>query len=144
MKVLFLINEAPEKQRPSGYQNSPQAIVWMKTMTQQEGAEQRSAELQARSAAGLDTLARLFKPRHTQRHTHTHANRWLKGPLKLLSIHLWIILIISKKVMILIFWGWECLCVWLMLISVCSTSPVCQCQAAEPASVESNPVPAYK
>ena len=130
---FFFINEAPEQQRPSGYWRSPRAIVWTRTMTQQEGVEQRSVKLQARSPAGADELAGFSKPEKT--HTHTHTHRWVNGTLKLLSIRLWIILIIPKKVMILILvgFGWECLCVWLMLISVCSTSPVCQCQAADPA-----------
>lgn len=71
----FFKNEAPEQQQPSGYQNSPQAIVWMRTMTQQEGGEQRSAELQARSPAGLDELARLFDQRtHTNTNTHTQTD----------------------------------------------------------------------
>lgn len=104
----FFINEALEQQRPSGYQNSPQAIVWMRTMTQQEGDEQRSAELQARSPAGPDNWHASSTREHTHTNTHkyVHVNRWLNGPLKLLSIHLWIILIISKKVMILISGVW--------------------------------------
>ena len=71
---FFLINEAPEQQQPSGYRRSPRAIVWTRTMTQQEGVEQRSVELQARSPAGADKLAGLSKPEKTHTHTHTHTH----------------------------------------------------------------------
>lgn len=60
----------------------------MGTMTQQEDVgKERSGELQARSVADPGQAA----------HTHTHKQ------MADLPIHLWITLIISKKVMILIF-----------------------------------------
>lgn len=63
----------------------------MRTMSQQEGGKQRSTralgKVTCRTGQAGITLGR---------HTHT-TNRWPNGPLTLLSIHLRIILIISKR-----------------------------------------------
>lgn len=101
MKVHSLYTKPQSSSGHLANQESSQAIVWMGTVTQQEGVKQRSVQFQARSVAAPHT------------HAHTHKNRWLNGLLKALSIHLWIILIISKKAVILIFWGLaESVCVF--------------------------------
>lgn len=77
------VNEAPEQQWPSGYQAGPWAIVWMCTMTQQEDVEAEVIPAPGKVSSRTGCM---------------DTNRWLNCLLKALSVHLWIILFISKKV----------------------------------------------